>query len=170
MTTTEAEAIAKKMFGGTVTEEIQPREYTAEIRQQANLVAAQRLEILGNEAELDRRRQQWEAENAPLLEHVDTYKRQLSESEAALRQLALEAYEATGAKKPGQGVAIRVLTKVVYDPKDARRWCEEHNMFMAPEYKLFERFAKDNTNLVDCVSTLEQPQATIDTDLSKALK
>lgn len=116
-------------------------------------------------------RRQFEIEHAALIACAKTWQADVATAEDELRTMALNWYRLTNGigKQPHPAVGIRILRKVGYDPKDANRWCREHNMFLAVEYKLFERFAKDNPLSVEFVTIVEEPQATIATDLGKVM-
>ena len=43
----------------------------------------------------------------------------LADAEELLREATIKAYHETGSKQPADGVGIRELTKLEYDPKDA---------------------------------------------------
>mgnify|MGYP001576195760 CR=1 FL=1 len=131
-----------------------------------------RTDYAGLKADLDAKRKVFDIEHAPLIDAVGLAGQEVAVAETACRIAAVNWYILTGKqhKQPLPGVGIRVLRKVIYDAKEAGRWCREHNMFMAVEWKLFERFAKDNPETVACVTLEEELQATIAPNLGKVLE
>ncbi len=91
-----------------------------------------------------------------------------SEAEDRLRELTLAIYQETGNKKPCEGVGIREITKLDYDPKEALKWAMSHQIAISLDKKSFEGFAK--TTPLDFVKISVEAQATIATDLSKVLE
>ncbi len=91
-----------------------------------------------------------------------------AEAETELRTLALAEYERTGNKQPGPGVAIRVVTKLDYDPQEALAWAIKHLVALQLDRRVFESLAKTAAGPAFVV-TISEPQATIASDLGKAL-
>ena len=67
------------------------------------------------------------AENAGLIEHTNTAKREMEAGAEHLKWRTLCVYDETGNKKPGYGTGIRVETDVVWGSEaDVLRWCDQH--------------------------------------------
>ena len=139
------------------------------IRAQAERVQAARLGLLVNEEVLNRLRDAWDMEHAELIEAVNASRLLVARESEALRALALAAFEACGNKRPGPGVAIREVTKMDYDPIVALDWAKEHDLCLTLDRKNFEDLAKRRPADFAFVEYRNEPQATISTDLSKAL-
>ena len=94
----------------------------------------------------------------------------LAYEEDELRRLALATYQDDPTnKKPGPGVAIRMVTRWEYDAQLALEWVVEHGLvkMVKLDAKAFEK-AAPALGLLD-VTLVEEAQATISTNLSKAL-
>ena len=109
----------------------------------------------------------WEEEHADLIGEIKDLSEVTQEYELRLRELTIKAYQDTGNKKPVDGVGIRELTKLDYDPKEALKWALEHRIALSLDKKTFEGFAK--TTPLDFVAVTEELQATIATDLTQYL-
>lgn len=93
--------------------------------------------------------------------------------EDIIRLAALTQYKRTGEKKIGFGVSVRMNRKLAYGDDEALSYCK-HGFTAA---LTFDRKVLDNmlfsmpANLLPAFVTLtEEPQATIATDLAKALR
>ncbi len=109
----------------------------------------------------------WEAENKDLLERIVYLNEYVAEAEQKLRELTLRAYNETGSKQPAPGVAVRELTRLEYDVKQALSWAIEHKICLSLDKRAFEGFAKATP--LEFVEVWTELQATIATDLSKIL-
>ena len=141
---------------------------TDSIREQTEMVARGRCLLTLLQEKLMKYRANWEKENAGLIESIAALRENVAEQEDQLRGLALANYEETGNKHPSPGVDIRVLTTVEYGDMDALLWAMEHKIALFLDRVVFERIAK--TNSLPFVVLRESPQATIETDLTKALE
>ena len=64
-------------------------------------------------------------EHAVLIEEKCKLTNVCSQAEAKLREMTLEAYRATGNKKPAPGVGIRIVKQLSYDDAEALAWAME---------------------------------------------
>jgi len=119
---------------------------------------------------LAERRRQWEEQNQTLLNASKALQSDLVQAETDLRSWAVSQYYRTGNKAPGPGVNIRMRTTVEYNDAEALEWAKAHSTCLVLDAKTFEKAAK--AGLVDAgVATIvEEPTATIATDLGKALE
>ena len=106
----------------------------------------------------------WEADNRELLDLAAEQQEVVTQAEARLRELTIEAYSATGNKKPVEGVGIRELMKLDYDPKTALSWATEHKIALALDKKAFEGIAKQSP--LEFVTSTQEIQATIASELA----
>jgi len=109
----------------------------------------------------------WEEEHADLIGEIKDLSEVTQEYELRLRELTIKAYQDTGNKKPVDGVGIRELTKLDYDPKEALKWALHHELCLSLDKKSFEGFAKATP--LDFVAVTEELQATIATNLTQYL-
>ena len=105
----------------------------------------------------------WEDENQVFLDAVKVASEYRNEQENLLRELTLAVYAETGNKKPCQGVGIRELIKLAYDPLKALAWATEHKIALALDKRAFEGIAKQSP--LDFVTSTTEIQATIATEL-----
>jgi hypothetical protein len=134
-----------------------------------------RSQIADEEACVKRMRREYEEKpefvNAVL--RLETARKEAAELETTIREHALHVYQTTGAKKPHDAVAVKVMTRLQYDPERAAGFCLEHlPSAIKVDYKTFEKHAKNvaDTAPLDFVEFVEEPQAQIATDLSKFVK
>ena len=83
----------------------------------------------------------------------------MEQAEAALRQLAVQRYQATGQKTLAPGVKVRDLTRLTYDPQTALAWAIEHRLALRLDVKAFEQIAR--VTPLACVTLHLEPQATL---------
>jgi len=130
----------------------------AEVRQSAKTLSE------AKKASLEK----WEDENRVLLEAIADSIARVAEEEAKLRELTLQAYQATGEKIPAPGVSVKVFQTLNYNPQEALDWALQHKIALTLDKKSFENIAK-NTPL-DFVTINEEPRAQIATDLSEYVR
>ena len=106
---------------------------------------------------------EWQKQNGELLDSVSENNHIVSDEEAVLRALTLQAYAETGDKAPAVGVGIRERTVLTYDGKVAFDWAKAHKMALKLDSKAFEKIAKADPP--DFVKITTEPQATIATEL-----
>ena len=116
-------------------------------------------------------------EHAVLIEEKCKLANACSQAEAKLREMTLEAYRATGNKKPALGVGIRIVKRLQYDENSIKQWAinEGHIMFLSLDRSGFEGWAKammKSSKLPDslhesgaAINEIESPQATIAKEL-----
>ncbi len=92
----------------------------------------------------------------------------LATCESGLREYAVRVYQETGDKHPGPGINIRDITKLVYDAPAALAWAKHHDVALALDKSTFEKIAR--VTPPDFVEIVVEHQATIATDLEKALR
>jgi len=100
-----------------------------------------------------------------LIETLCKARNDCAQEEARLREMTLEAYEATGNKKPAPGVGIRITKRLIYDEQKAVWWAFDmryHNLVDINK-RNFENVAAGLG--LDFVEIKEEPQATIARDL-----
>jgi len=150
---------------GTVypADNIEPKDTTLE--EQIQIVArTRRMSKELNEAK-NLAYQKWEQDNASLLESLNSIRESCTEAESLLRELTLKVYHETGDKRPAEGVAIREITKLDYDPKQAFDWALHHEMALKLDVSAFEKIAK--TSPPGFVTIRTDPQATIASELKE---
>ena len=103
-----------------------------------------------------------------MLDEVAITAQFVSDYEAQLRALTLQAYAETGNKTPAPGVAVREVTKLSYNLQEALDWAIEHKMALKLDTPAFERIAKASP--LPLVTVSQEPQATIASDLNKCLE
>lgn len=88
--------------------------------------------------------------------------------EAALRELTLQRYEATGEKQPAPGVGIRLETVVdIPSPAAALEWAKTSGLALMVDLKALKRIAAATP--IPCATVRQEAKATIATDLGEAL-
>ncbi len=113
----------------------------------------------------------WKGTHIQLYSAREIATQQVNEAETLLRELTIKAYNETGSKAPAPGVAIREVTKLEYDPKEAFAWAKEHGIALKLDVPTFEKIAKTAPETKPGFVTIRtEPQATIATDLSKVLE
>jgi len=75
-----------------------------------------------NKAELDKRQEAFDQENAALIQSVKEFKEAKEAAEKVTREVALIVFARTGVSKPIQGVEIKQWDAVKVDPMAARSW------------------------------------------------
>ena len=120
------------------------------------------------QATIDEEYALWLAEHQEPADDLKDAKEAVAAAEAALREMTLAAYTATGNKQPAPGVGIRVVQRLDYEPMQALVWAKAHDIGLALNKVEFERMAK--ITLPDFVTITDQPTATIATDLSEAVR
>ncbi len=109
---------------------------------------------------------QWVEANQQLLDRESIAKSVCLETEAILREFALQAYAETGDKAVAPGIGIRIMSRLGYDSKEAMGWAMEHKLALKLDASAFEKIAKMSN--LPFVTTTEEPQATIATQLKEA--
>ncbi len=143
--------------------------HAEKLRDLAERVQAAREAAATLRASVAAAREQFNTQNAPLLEAAIKAQTEQADLETQLREAAEAAYGETGDKRPGPGVSIRLITRPSYEPADALAWAKEHDLFLAPDAKTFEAFARKSPAAVPFVLQVTMAQATIASDLRKVL-
>ena len=104
-------------------------------------------------------------QHAALIEAKCKVASDCAQAEARLRELTLEAYKATGSKKPAKGVAVRMVKQLHYDEAEALVWAIESGVesCLALQKTNFNKAAEGLK--LDFVKIEEIPQATISREL-----
>ena len=136
------------------------------LEEQIRVVALCRSIAKSNSDILKNEREKWEEENKEQIELVANTKADVEEAEDELRDLTLKAYKETGNKAPAEGVGIREVTKLDYDPKVALDWATEYKMALKLDTTAFGKIVKASP--LDFVKITTEPMATIATNLDEA--
>ena len=139
-----------------------------EIEQQINLVVDAREEAQRATNRRIEIYQEWFEEYKTFFDTEMVAKTALSEAEAKLRELALQSYAENKAKTVAPGVGIRIMTRLVYDAKEAMDWALKHSLALALDKPKFEKIAK--VTPLSFVVSIEEPIATIAAELAKIIK
>lgn len=110
----------------------------------------------------------WEDQNQLLLDTVKDAADYRNKQEDFLRELTLEVYAETGEKKPCEGVGIREVTRLEYDPAAAFLWAIGHELALKLDTAAFEKIAKASP--LEFVKVTTEAQATIATDLTEVIE
>ncbi len=97
-------------------------------------------------------------------------KMRIAELENAIREAALKEYAENGNKRPHSAIAVRINKRLRYDVNAALEYCRKHfdaAVEVVLNTKVFEK-AAPNLDL-DFVQVVEEPQATIASDLTPYL-
>lgn len=97
-------------------------------------------------------------------------KMRIAELENAIREAALKEYAENGNKRPHSAIAVRINRRLRYDVNAALEYCRKHfdaAVEVVLNTKVFEK-AAPNLDL-DFVQVVEEPQATIASDLTPYL-
>lgn len=100
-----------------------------------------------------------------LIEALCKARNECAEEEARLRELTMQAYVATGSKKPADGVGIRIVKQLHYDEAEALAWAIESGAesCLSLQKTNFKKVAEGLK--LDFVKIEEIPQATIAREL-----
>lgn len=146
------------------------------LREQVETVAYLRRVSAELQWQLREARQAFETEHQDLINHAGEAGSALARAELDLRKAALFTYLANGDKRPAPGVAIRMVKQVEYDPDEAVRWASTsgHLSVLSLNVAAFKAAAKKLADAghgfgLPFVTITDGPEATIATDLAKAL-
>ena len=141
------------------------------VAEAVRIVAQARRTLKAHADDLAQRRDDFERDNAKLLEQVKTDGELVDAAESALRSLALDHYKRTKEAKPTPGVEIRVYDVLtVNDPTVALAWAKKSELCLIPEsvdMKALLKVAK--VTRLPFVTYDAEPRAQISTDLEKVL-
>lgn len=118
--------------------------------------------------ELAKRKAEFEAENAELIRRCEALSKQLAESEATVRDVAVAQYDGTN-KHPVPGVTIRTVKQLDYDKREALDWAIRKGLrqLIRLDARAFEKAAAGLQP--ECVKVREVPKVSIARDLSRAM-
>ena len=139
-----------------------------ELKDQIAIVAAARNLAKAHVATRTEAVRQFQEEHKILFDLAANAIKGQEEAEAHLRTMTLQAYLETGNKQPCEGVAVRILTKLDYNPETAFEWAVNHKMALKLDVTAFEKIAKASP--LEFVTSREEAQATIAANLEKEEK
>lgn len=102
---------------------------------------------------------EWEDNNRELFDTATATAQLVSDTEAKLRELTLQAYEQTGNKAPAQGVSVKIFEVLNYDADKAKEWALSHGLALKLDVPIFEKVAKAEN--LSFVSITAEPRAQI---------
>lgn len=143
---------------------------TSLLADQVREVAQRRAERDALAAEIKDARAAFEATLGDRLARLKGLNEAVAMSEDAAKKLAEAIYETTKEKKPVDGVAIKVMTRLEYDDDAALAWARQTGMAIIPESldrKALERIAKATP--LPFVTVKEEGTAQLAADLSAYL-
>ncbi|MFH1486596.1 MAG: hypothetical protein ABIH46_11040 [Chloroflexota bacterium] len=112
-------------------------------------------------------RSRFDEEHGGLFEAFEFAQAKALDEENSLRNMSLAVYHETGNKAPVPGVAIKIFTRLQYHDEAALMWAIDHRVAMKFDRAAFEKIAKATP--IPFVQTIQEPVATIATDLTKAV-
>lgn len=126
---------------------------------------SQEIEIL--KTGLDAAQEKFNEEHKSELSAIEGKTSLLNACKEQLKENGLEEFQKTGLKMFDTGMGIREMNKIEYDSAIAKKWAEEHKMFLTLDTKKFESFAKDSPEQVPFVSLRKEPLVTFPSKLVK---
>lgn len=139
-----------------------------DLKAQIKKVHEARLKAAEARSEIVRLREKWEDTMTPKMDVAQELYIARDAAEAILKVMTLKAYEETKSKTPAPGVGIREASRLAYSDRLAFGWAVEHQMALQLDKKEFEKIARATP--LDFVHIEMEPQATIATDLTEAVK
>jgi len=103
--------------------------------------AAKKEEVENLKALLNKKREEFDAQNRELIDSLALAKEELNEVIADVRNFAIFEFTETGKKKLFGGIGIREKTVIKYDEAKALRWAKEKDMFVQLDKKSFDKAA-----------------------------
>ena len=103
---------------GTQTNPEPPVDLTA-LTNQIKVVAKARAQAVALKESVKCSLEAWELANKEIITSAEQEREHVADTEERLRNLTIEAYNATGNKAPVPGVGIREIKKLAYDEKEA---------------------------------------------------
>lgn len=107
----------------------------------------------------------WREQHSIIIAELAEKAEQTRQAEEELRRLTIEVYEQTGEKKPVEGVAVRIMTHLVYNPKEALIYAMQHSVALQLDVTSFEKMCKIPELKPGFVVIVEKPIATISQNL-----
>ncbi len=112
----------------------------------------------------------FEEEHKALFLMIKTASEEVAALEESVRALALERWATTGDTKGYTGTQVKWFTRYEYDKGEALRWAIDHKIALQLDVKGFEAILKASAATpVEFAKRIDEPKATIATDLEKAL-
>ena len=145
-----------------------PMTVREQIAQRSREVQEARTLYASHKADLDKERAMFNESHAGQIALVKETGEMMAFRESDLREYAVRVYLDTGDKHPGAGVNIKDIVKLQYDVTDALKWAKHHDVALVLDKGTFEKIAK--VTPPEFVRTVIEHQATIATDLDKALR
>jgi len=109
----------------------------------------------------------FQSEHAELFSDVVVATTKVGEEEARLRELTIEAYNATGNKAPVPGVSVKIFQTLDYDSKQAFDWAVDHKIMLKLDVPAFEKMSKMAPETrPGFVTITEEPRAQIASELT----
>ncbi len=133
------------------------------LKAQIRIVARARKEAQRLADEKTKSFRKWEDEHRSLLDTLNYAIARKNTHEDYLRELTIQVYTETGNKKPCEGVAIREVTKLDYEPSLALEWAKKSGLALKLDTSVFEKIMRADP--ADFVIVRIEPQATISTEL-----
>ena len=134
-------------------------------------IAIARAELSATKGVLAEKEAVFREANADLFDAKSTLEARIADRESQVKALAVAMYQATGEKKPADGVQVKLFTTLNYDKEKAFHWACETGIAVMPtalDVKAFEKIAK--ATVIPFVTITEEPRPSIDSDLSHLLE
>lgn len=112
----------------------------------------------------------WESEHATTLTAWKESAGAVANLEELVRKEALEAWAITGNTTAYPGTEVKYYTRYEYDPKQALHWAIRHELALHLDKEAYEAILKSMPSIPEGVKRVDEPKATIATDLAKALE
>jgi hypothetical protein len=144
----------------------------AEIFARLSVLRMLRLSAADTAAELKRRRDAFDVENAALIQNVRDDAASVAAQETAIKAIVADDYAVTVNKTPCPGVTVKEFETLQYDEAAAFAWAKEKGLAIIPESldrKAFEKIAKAAGGAIAGAHVIVEPRVQIATDLEKAL-
>lgn len=121
--------------------------------------------------ELDKLKEQYDADNFELIANLEDAKNKVSSLETNTKERILGIYANTGKKTMEFGVVVKIDTEYLYDDDAALDWAKENmRVFILPETldtKAFHKALTTMKNTPEFVTIQEEPKATLPRDIEK---
>lgn len=136
--------------------------------QQVRAVAAARASRDALKLQYDRSYESWLQKHSELAAAVEQSAVNARKLEDALRSMGEKVYEQTRNKQLLQGVSIREVVKLSYDPVAAFEWAQKTGLCLTLDVKAFDAVAK--VNALAFVKRDAKPQVILAQDLTQYLR
>ena len=112
-------------------------------------------------------RDEFEKKHNDFIQKIRQDAEDVSETETAIRKLALEDFAKNKDRDVGFGVKVKIMTRYDYDKATAFAWAKKHEIALRLDDAAFKKIAQVQD--IDFVKVSEVPSATIPTDIAKEL-